>query len=113
MTELRPRDWCPVVLVGLWEVCDVGALRSITIFAVGLWWAGPKSSALQRSGFEFCEKVRGVVGTIAGQWDGTEREMVKSLARAARGAFPHTHSAHSNSACARTVFTASSCKSGG
>ena len=26
---------------------------------------------------------------------------------------PHTHSAHSSSACASTVFTASSCKSGG
>ncbi len=74
MTELRPRDWCPVVLVGLWEVCDVGASRSITIFAVGLWWAGPKSSALQRSGFELCEKVRGVVGTIVGQRDGEERK---------------------------------------
>ena len=28
-------------------------------------------------------------------------------------AVPHTHSAHSSSACASTVFTASSCKSGG
>ena len=58
-------------LAGLWEVCDVGASRSITIFAVGLWWAGPKSSALQRSGFELCEKVRGVGGQ---SWaSGTER----------------------------------------
>jgi hypothetical protein len=29
------------------------------------------------------------------------------------GAVYQTHSAHNNSACASTVFTASSCKSGG
>ena len=68
MTELRRRDWCPVVLVGFWEVCDVGASRSITIFAAGLRWEGKV--------FGFRSAAESV-----GQWDRAERRRTKSFAR--------------------------------